>query len=1066
MEYRAKDFIMIRVPLLSEEFLNFVLNESVNKENKLMELVENNIFMEAIQIASPDLYHMIVANKKNEQNSIMNQKILNSLCKYAVRASSRTTPFGLFCGFCVGTFGDKTLLILNNKNNALEKRARADAEWIDNIIVKLEKNKKFMKKIRVFKNTVLYRKGHRLINPYLSNENIKKNTAVDISSSIRYSEQVEQALELCKSGITFEDLETEMCKRYSKTDHMIIETFLWGLLENGYIISELRMPKANINAIKYLSEIIKRTSLEGELLIDLLEIQKMMEAYCRTCVGEGIYLFDKLQDKMKGVLENSNYMQVDLKTNMNNPQVSLEIKKECENIANKLAKISGYLEGNNNINDYKKEFLERYSTYMEVPLLELLDPELGLGAPAGYIYPNSSRNMNGKNNDYFAKATNDLKQYLIDKISYSAYTSTPNIEFTDNDVVFTDEDIDYIDHILEKYKKNVLPDSFEMNFFIFASDEKEIEKGNYKIGIGPNVGSDRAGRIWGRFADMLSVDEKKKYDDLYYRLKDSFEENYELIEIQEEPLSSRVGNIILNCNCSEYQTTIGCIGNEEKKNLELSDIVVGVDIKSNDFYLRSKSLNKRVKFITFNMLNTLVESNMCRFVREISSNRDSCVSRLVDGLFLQGYTYLPRIIYNNVILSPKSWRFAIDPNIDYKNFLKEFNQWRSKWKLPNIIYEKHFDDLFLINLSDSSQMHNLYLDLIKNRSLVFVDYGMKELLVKDSSGKKYYSEFVIPFIKENKLCYENKSLNTTNVLKTTSDYIRNKAINSFNDNERVVTPGFDDWWYLKLYCEHQNADTYLCDNILPWCEKHISQGDIIQFFFIRYADPEFHIRLRIKLSGNLYMDVIEPWIRDLKSKTGIGNISIHSYERELERYGGNLSYSSVEDYFFWDSLFIMKLLKYRISDECDEELIIINNICILSCFDMKIDDQIAFFEKNYTKLNSFKKEYNQNTKKIIILIDNIDEYLSLKNAVPEDDKIFDELKRAFKIWKEKIKIYAYNLRKYDNEGKLTNSLDDILCSILHIHCNRFRGDTTWERKTLEYTYRSLYAYKNYKKYNP
>jgi len=1063
MNYRAKDFIMIRIPLLSEDFLDFALNESIDNEKKFVKLTDNNLFMEAIQIASPVLYHMIVASKKNNQNTIINKKIINSLCKYAVRASSRTTPFGLFCGFSMATFGNQTSLILSDQAYTLKKRARADAEWIDNIVVKLEKNKTFMKKINVYKNTVSYKKGYRLINPYLCNENINKNKAADISASIRHSKQVEQAFELCESGIKFEDLEAEMCKIYSETDHVVIENFLWALLENGFIISELRMPKANINAIEYLIEIIKKTNLEKGLLTDLLEIQTLMKAYCRTCVGDGIYLFDKLQEKMKSIIENSNYMQVDLKMHMDNSQISFIIKNECENIANRLAKLSGYIGETYNINEYKKEFLEKYGTYIEVPLLELLDPELGLGAPAGYIYPPSSRRINGKNNSNYAQATNDLRDYLINKITYSGCLAAENIEFTDTDVVYTDEDIDYMDHILEKYKSNVLPNSFEMNFFIFASDEKEIEKGNYKIGIGPNVGSDRAGRIWGRFADMLSIDEKEKYDELYYELRDSLDENHQLIEIQEEPLSSRVGNIILNCNCSEYQATIGCRGNEEKQNLELSDIVVGVDIKTNNFYLKSNSLNKKVKFITFNMLNTLVESNLCRFVREISSTRDICVSRLVEGLFLERYTYIPRIIYKNVIISPKRWRFTFDSlNINYTDFEIFFSQWRLKWKLPDIVCEKHFDHLFLVNLNDSSQVHNLYLDFVKNKTLIFVDYGINDMLVKDSNGKRYYSEFVMPFFKKGKEQERNKALNT---LKTASDYRSNKAVFTFHANERVVTPGFHDWWYLKLYCENQNIDFYLCDTILPWCEKYISQGKIIQFFFIRYADPEYHIRLRIKLSGNHYMDVIEPWIRDLKSKTGISNISIHSYERELERYGGSLLYDSVEDYFYQDSLFVMNILKNKISDEYDEELVVMNNICILNCFNLKLDDQIEFFENSYTELNNLKKEYKQYTKKFIVLIDNINEFPSLKKAVSEDEKLLNEIKRLFELWEEKLRSYVSKLYKYDSEGKLTNSLEDILRSILHMHCNRFRGDTAWEKRILEFTYRSLYAYRNYKKYN-
>lgn len=1065
MDYRANDFIMIRVPLLSDDFLDFVLNKSADGEKKIKELADNNVFMEAIQVASPDLYHMIEVSKKKNQNTIVDQSILNSMCKYAVRASSRTTPFGLFCGFSMGTFEEQTSLILSNQSDALRKRARADAEWIDNIVVKLEKNKAFMKKINVFKNTVSYKKGDRFINPYLCNENINKNKKADISASIRYSEQATQVFKLCKSGILFENLETEMCKLYSDTDYAVIENFLWSLLENGFIISELRMPKANVNAMEYLIKIIERTNLEEELLTDLLEIQKIIEAYNRTFVGDGRCLFDQLQEKMKGVIANNNYIQVDLKMHMEHSQIGFEIKRECEDIANKLAKLSGYFEEAYNLKEYKKEFLEKYGTYMEVPLLELLDSEMGLGAPAGYLYPASSRRLNGKNSSPSSQAANKLRDYLINKITYSSCLAGKNIEFTDNDVVYTDEDMDYMEQLLKKYRSDILPDSFEMNFFIFASDEKEIEHGNYKIGIGPNVGSDRAGKIWGRFADMLSINEREKYDELYYKLKDSLDESCQLVEIQEEPLSSKVGNIVSNHNCSEYQVTIGCKGNKEKQNLELSDIVVGVDNKTNTFYLKSKSLNKKVKFITFNMLNTIVESNLCRFVREVSSSRDICVSRLIESLFLEGYTYIPRIVYKNVIISPKRWRFTLtSSDVTYTEFLDFFSQWKLKWKLPDIVCEKHFDHLFLINLKDVSQVHNLYLDFVKNETLTFVDYGMNELLVRDSSGKKYYSEFVIPFLKDNKVPVQHKAANTVNALKTLSDYKRNKAVLAFDDNERVVTPGFLDWWYLKIYCESQNADFYLCDIILPWCEKNISQGNIIQFFFIRYADPKFHIRLRIKLSGNHYMDVIEPWIRDMKNMTGISNISIQSYEREFERYGGSLSYHFVEDYFHQESLLILYLLKNKISDEYNEEIAVMNNICILNCFLPELDEQIEFFENSYTELNNLKKQYKPYTKKIILLIDNINNHLYLKKVLSEDEKPFDELKTLFELWEEKLKLYVENLRKYDEEDKLTNNLEDILRSILHMHCNRFKGDTTWEKRILEFTYRSLYAYRNYKKY--
>ena len=53
-----------------------------------------------------------------------------------------------------------------------------------------------------------------------------------------------------------------------------------------------------------------------------------------------------------------------------------------------------------------------------------------------------------------------------------------------------------------------------------------------------------------------------------------------------------------------------------------------------------------------------------------------------------------------------------------------------------------------------------------------------------------------------------------------------------------------EWLYYKLYTGHKTADFILTEVIKPLTEEFLEKGLIDKWFFIRYADPKHHIRLR------------------------------------------------------------------------------------------------------------------------------------------------------------------------------------------------------------------------------
>jgi thiopeptide-type bacteriocin biosynthesis protein len=100
------------------------------------------------------------------------------------------------------------------------------------------------------------------------------------------------------------------------------------------------------------------------------------------------------------------------------------------------------------------------------------------------------------------------------------------------------------------------------------------------------------------------------------------------------------------------------------------------------------------------------------------------------------------------------------------------------------------------------------------------------------------------------------------------------------------------WTYAKLYCPEAAADAVLREVVAPLVLEHPG----VPWFFLRYDDPGFHLRLRFR----------DPGMRaELEARadgsTRTSRIDFATYEPELERYGGEAAMPVVERMFHRDS---------------------------------------------------------------------------------------------------------------------------------------------------------------------
>ncbi|WP_158447872.1 thiopeptide-type bacteriocin biosynthesis protein [Aquimarina longa] len=98
-----------------------------------------------------------------------------------------------------------------------------------------------------------------------------------------------------------------------------------------------------------------------------------------------------------------------------------------------------------------------------------------------------------------------------------------------------------------------------------------------------------------------------------------------------------------------------------------------------------------------------------------------------------------------------------------------------------------------------------------------------------------------------------------------------------------------EWLSYKLYMGTQTADTFIKTQLSYIINDLEKENCIDNWFFIRYADPDLHLRIRFhiknpnrisQITSRLYT-VLQPLVNDRL----IHKVQVDTYSRELERYG-------------------------------------------------------------------------------------------------------------------------------------------------------------------------------------
>jgi thiopeptide-type bacteriocin biosynthesis protein len=128
---------------------------------------------------------------------------------------------------------------------------------------------------------------------------------------------------------------------------------------------------------------------------------------------------------------------------------------------------------------------------------------------------------------------------------------------------------------------------------------------------------------------------------------------------------------------------------------------------------------------------------------------------------------------------------------------------------------------------------------------------------------------------------------------------------------RTFPPG-SEWLYLKLYTGTATADQILHEMVAPLVRQLLGSGAVDCWFFIRYGDPEWHLRLRFhgkpQILRKAAMPAVESAVMPSLADGQLWRVQYDTYEREIERYGGVEAMLAAEELFQVDSEAVLEIL--------------------------------------------------------------------------------------------------------------------------------------------------------------
>ena len=1018
--------------------------------DRLKRLVDRSDIYQALVVASPSLL-LGVAHWKADPDSKKGLQAERALVRYFTRMCTRATPFGLFAGCSIGrttTCTSEAPGLLMQARQFHKTATRLDFDFLFSLTDALRRDKALLKELRFGLNTSIHRVGNGL--HYVEaipngKGSSRTHNLVRIESNAYIDSVISQAE---SGGATFSDLVDAVLKHHdpdiSQTD---AEVFVYELISNNVLIPSL---SPQVTGATPLGEIIQQLELlpAGRHAADVLStVRDRLAALDHEGIGVNPSEYQRVTsvlERLPAKFDPARLYQVDMIKPAENVVLTQPIVDALIEAVEVLCRLHVPNEPEH-LTSFKKAFVARYDDDF-VPLLEALDEETGVGFGAAGTYESSIlRELKLSKPEVAPMKFTWANTYILDKIASCALKGASEVRFELSDIP------DYND------PPSRLPVSFSLSAELIASSQAALRAGEFEVlvnGIDAPYGAKTLGRFC--HSDPLLAEHVRQY----LGAEQNSEPDSILAEIVHLP-EGREGNVICRPVLRNYEIVfLGRSGAPRQCQIPASDLLVAVD-ESEGICLYSRRLRRRVipSLSSAHTYSDPIASPVYRFLASLQHQNRITTPGFSLGL-LAAQLFLPRITVGRIVIATARWRLMaseLDKLISssgWRTFAaaREFQRARS---LPRFVEFKETDNLLLVDF-DNPLSVDAFVHVLKRRqkqgAVVREVYPSAEQLCATSNEGRFWHELHVPM-----LCHST----ATTVRRQTRSVNRVSLFDGEHATARSFIPG-SEWLFLKVYGGRACLDRILKSHIHPIVRNAIAESCISQWFFVRYADPQQHLRLRFKgdalrLQREL-LPVLSNSLKPLLDSRVLWKIQLDTYVREIERYGGHKGILLSEEIFHADSDAVIELLNsLNPADELDSRwrLALLGTALLLSDVSLSENENLtllaklrADFSREFEISPEDKKKLSERFRTERSWADAI-----LDKRVPEGwDEVWANAMDVFGRRSARVRNAVAKLRTLSASGELVAPIADLMRSYMHMHINRMMRASAREHELIIYEF--------------
>ncbi|WP_407485276.1 lantibiotic dehydratase family protein [Elizabethkingia miricola] len=679
------------------------LKEILNATDVISEITSNDIFLEAIYLSSPELYSEVIKWKQSENKKQLPLRLKNTLLKYFIRMCSRSTPFGLFSGVDTGCFTNITLEKSFDEHVSFSRDTKPDMHFLVSLAKYLENIPQLKTKLLFYPNNSIYVVGDKI--RYIE-YSYHKGKREYIISSAPLSPELEHIFHYSQNGLTIPELCNLLVNEEISTDDA--GEFIQELIENQVMVSELEPNLTGSDFTNHIISVLEKYQITKELSL-ILEIQKGIQKLDLQ-TGDILLYYKMAEDlisKFPIEYEKKYLLQTDLYYE-HTTELNKTWKKKLWKALRFINKITLPYKDSRLI-QFRNAFNKRFEN-REIPLALALDTEIGIG----YLQNKQNKGLHPYLDDLLLPETPenktlDLSLSPLQQILNRKLQQKPNNE---NTIRLSDEDFVDFQEVWED-----LPDT--MSFISEIASEKGEEKLVF-TGGGGNSGANLLARF------CFEKHKIKSLVEAIIEKEEKLNPNSILAEIVHLP-QSRVGNVLRRPNLRKYEIpylTRSSLNSDTQ--IPIHDLYIS--IKQDKVILRSKKLNKEIKPYLTNAHNYSKDAlPIYHFLCDLSLQNNRPVLAFDWGDLEHIYYSLPRVEYDNIILSTAKWKVSYEEiqhlyfqKDNPKILLEEIKKWQETRSIPDWIKWIVSDNKLVLDLQNYD-MCLLFLETLERKKSIIIE---------------------------------------------------------------------------------------------------------------------------------------------------------------------------------------------------------------------------------------------------------------------------------------------------------------------------------------------------------